>query len=86
MRKTYLFFLSAITGAGLTLLATPPRTAVVSSSARAAYADIYRQLNLFGEVFERMRADYVEKPEDSDLVGRFHGSNSYADQDRITKM
>ena len=68
MRKTYLFFLSAITGAGLTLLATPPRTAIVSSSARAAYADIYRQLNLFGEVFERMRADYVEKPEDSDLV------------------
>jgi carboxyl-terminal processing protease len=31
-------------------------------------ADTYSQLNLFGEVFERVRADYVEKPSDTALV------------------
>jgi carboxyl-terminal processing protease len=30
--------------------------------------DAYRQLNLFGEVFERVRADYVEKPDDNKLI------------------
>jgi carboxyl-terminal processing protease len=53
---------------GLTLLATQPHTAFVASSAKAAAADTYRQLNLFGDVFERVRADYVEKPDDSKLV------------------
>ena len=31
-------------------------------------ADAYSQLNLFGEVFERVKADYVEKPDDSKLI------------------
>src|SRR6201987_1141076 len=31
-------------------------------------ADTYRQLSLFGDVFERVRADYVEKPDDAKLV------------------
>ncbi|MBI1386127.1 MAG: PDZ domain-containing protein [Rhizobiales bacterium] len=39
-----------------------------SPIAVAANTDIYRQLDLFGEVFERVRADYVEKPVDSELV------------------
>jgi carboxyl-terminal processing protease len=30
--------------------------------------DAYRQLNLFGEVFERVHADYVEKPDDNKLI------------------
>jgi len=30
--------------------------------------DIYRQLNLFGDVFERVRAQYVESKEDEELV------------------
>ena len=68
MRKTSLIFLGALAGAGLTLLATQPRTAFVGSSAKAAASDTYRQLNLFGDVFERVRADYVEKPDDSKLV------------------
>jgi carboxyl-terminal processing protease len=68
MRKTSLIFLGAIAGAGLTLLATQPRTVFVGSSAKAASLDTYRQLNLFGDVFERVRADYVEKPDDSKLV------------------
>ena len=68
MRKTSLMFLGAIAGAGLALLVTQPHTALVASSAKAAAADTYRQLNLFGDVFERVRADYVEKPDDSKLV------------------
>ena len=34
-------------------------------------ADTYRELNLFGDVFERVRADYVETPDDNqpDRVG-----------------
>ena len=68
MRKTPLILLGAAVGAALTLLATQPRLAFVGASARAAGADTYRQLNLFGDVFERVRADYVEKPDDGKLV------------------
>jgi hypothetical protein len=40
----------------------------MGSAAGAAASDTYRELDLFGDVFERVRADYVEKPEDSKLV------------------
>ena len=70
MRKTFLVLLGAAAGAALTLLATQPRLVPIGfgSSAKAAAADTYRQLNLFGDVFERVRADYVEKPDDSKLI------------------
>ena len=68
MRKTSLILLSAAAGAALTLFMTQPRAVLVGSAARAATSDTYRQLNLFGDVFERVRADYVEKPDDSKLV------------------
>jgi carboxyl-terminal processing protease len=68
MRKTSLVFLGVLAGAGLTLLATQPHAVFVGSSAKAAASDTYRQLNLFGDVFERVRADYVDKPDDSKLV------------------
>ena len=38
------------------------------SAKAAASSDTYRQLNLFGDVFERVRSDYVEKPDDGKLV------------------
>jgi carboxyl-terminal processing protease len=38
------------------------------SSAFGAVADTYKQLNLFGDVFERVRADYVEEPNDEQLI------------------
>jgi len=41
---------------------------LVSSGASAAAADTYRQLNLFGDVFEKIRTDYVEKPDEGKLV------------------
>jgi carboxyl-terminal processing protease len=70
MRKTLLILLGAASGVALTLLATQPRLlpAGFGSSAKAAAADTYRQLNLFGDVFERVRADYVERPDDAKLV------------------
>ena len=68
MRKTSLILLSAATGAALTLFVTQPRAVMVGSSARASTSDTYRQLNLFGDVFERVRSDYVEKPDDSKLI------------------
>src|ERR1051325_3685840 len=68
MRKTSLVLLGAAAGAAMTLIATQPRLMLVGASAKAAAADTYRQLNLFGDVFERVRADYVEKPDDAKLI------------------
>jgi len=68
MRKTSLIFLGALVGVVATLLLTQPHTLRMGSAARAAASDTYRTLNLFGDVFERVRADYVEKPDDSKLV------------------
>jgi carboxyl-terminal processing protease len=39
-----------------------------SQSASAANSEIYKQLDLFGEVLERVRADYVEEPKDAELI------------------
>ncbi|HEY7747240.1 MAG TPA: S41 family peptidase [Aestuariivirgaceae bacterium] len=36
--------------------------------ASAANSDTYKQLNLFGDVFDRVRTDYVEVPEDEMLI------------------
>jgi carboxyl-terminal processing protease len=60
--------MGSVTGVCLTLLVTGPQGAHLIARATAAGADTYSQLNLFGEVFERVRADYVEKPDDSKLV------------------
>jgi carboxyl-terminal processing protease len=39
-----------------------------SQSASVANSEIYKQLDLFGEVLERVRSDYVEKPDDDKLI------------------
>ena len=58
----------AVLGAGLTVLAIQPPTALVAAAKAAAGKDTYSQLNLFGDVFERIRASYVEKPDDNKLI------------------
>jgi carboxyl-terminal processing protease len=68
MRKTSLIVLGALAGAAATLLVTQPHALSFGSVASASASDTYRELNLFGDVFERVRADYVEKPDDSKLV------------------
>jgi carboxyl-terminal processing protease len=59
--------LGAVVGAsGATLVS---QTHLLSStSAVAASADTYRQLSLFGDVFEKVRTDYVERPDEAKLV------------------
>src|SRR5262245_29418920 len=68
MRRTSLGLLTAVAGAALALITVQPRLVFDGSSARAAPGDTYRQLSLFGDVFERVRANYVEQPDDNKLV------------------
>src|SRR3954465_10939351 len=68
MRKTSLILLGAAAGVAVTLITTQPRIVFDGARAQAAAADTYRQLSLFGDVFERVRSDYVEKPDDAKLV------------------
>ena len=41
---------------------------ILPLTVQAASDDTYRQLNLFGDVFERVRADYVEEVSDRELI------------------
>ena len=68
MRRTSVFLFGAAAGAIIAVGATQPRLLLQPTQAMAAASDTYRQLNLFGDVFERVRADYVEKPDDGKLV------------------
>ncbi|MCP8940694.1 S41 family peptidase [Alsobacter sp. SYSU M60028] len=67
MRKLSILMLGVAMGAGVSTLATQGRL-LSTSSAVAAASDTYRQLNLFGDVFEKIRSDYVEKPDESKLI------------------
>lgn len=59
-------------GAFLILLVCVTSLFILQSTRRdqavAANADIYKQLDLFGEVLERVRVEYVEKPDDPKLI------------------
>jgi carboxyl-terminal processing protease len=58
-------------GAAIGALAIAPPSRAPSprgGSAVAANADVYRDLHLFGEVFEIIRADYVDKTDDRKMV------------------
>ena len=61
MRKHFGFFLGTVAGACLTLLVASPQGAHLFAVANAAaHSDnTYSQLNLFGEVFEKIKTDYV---------------------------
>ena len=67
MRRFSLVLMGALAGAGVTTVATQTRL-LSSTSAIAASAETYRQLSLFGDVFEKVRTDYVEKPEEAKLI------------------
>ncbi len=58
-------FLAGLAG----LTAGVAATAILFQSGHVeASSETYRQLNLFGDVFERVRANYVREVEDADLV------------------
>src|SRR5437763_10393548 len=81
MRRNFTFLLGTVTGVCLTVLVSGPQgTHLVAAAKAAARADTYSQLNLFGDVFERIRAEYVEKPDDAKLVeGAINGMISSLD-------
>jgi carboxyl-terminal processing protease len=69
MRRSFVFFLGAAAGATLAVLVSGPQGAhLVAAAKAAARSDTYGQLNLLGHVFERIRADYVETPNDAKLI------------------
>ena len=67
MRKVSLMAAGAVLGAASASVVLHPGF-MSSSPARAAASDTYRNLNLFGDVFEKIRTDYVEKPDEGKLV------------------
>jgi carboxyl-terminal processing protease len=82
MRRNITFLLGTVTGACLTFLVAGPQGAHLVAAAKAAARSdsTYSQLNLFGDVFERVRASYVEKPDDSKLMeGAINGMISSLD-------
>ena len=82
MRRNLTFLLGTVTGACLTILVAGPQGAHLVAAAKAAARSdsTYAQLNLFGDVFERIRASYVEKPDDGKLMeGAINGMISSLD-------
>jgi len=67
MRKVSLLLIGAAAGAGAMTLVSQTNL-LSSTSAVAASAETYRQLSLFGDVFEKVRSDYVEKPDEAKLI------------------
>ena len=67
MRKVSYLVLGAAIGAAAATVGSHT-SLLAHGAAFAAAADTYRQLNLFGDVFEKIRTDYVEKPDEGKLV------------------
>jgi carboxyl-terminal processing protease len=65
--KITLLVAGAALGAGLAT-ATMHSGLLSSTSAVAASPDTYRNLSLFGDIFEKIRTDYVEKPDEKKLI------------------
>ena len=53
---------------GFAAIALLMTATMVSPVAQSASSETYRQLNLFGDVFERVRSDYVEEVSDKELI------------------
>ncbi len=66
-RKIPLLLIGAIAGAAAAALASQSQV-FYGGAAVAADTETYRQLNLFGDVFERVRSDYIDKPNEADLI------------------
>jgi len=66
IRKLTLVLAGALIGASTAFVVT---TGVpLPGAANAAGASTYRQLSIFGDIFERVRSQYVTEPEDEKLV------------------
>lgn len=72
MQRLKLIAIGAIAGSALVLLAHTPGLAPLIAGAEASSsteaAETYRQLELFGQVYDIVRHDYVDKPDDTKLI------------------
>ena len=60
MRTIGMFFAGAVSATAM--------WQAFDAATAASNADTYKQLNLFGDVFDRVRSDYVEQPNDEKLI------------------
>ncbi len=67
MRKSDFAFWSFMVMAGIASLTTIMNV-TKTYSATTPNSEIYKQLDIFGDILERVRSDYVEKPNDSELI------------------
>lgn len=67
MRKSILTTICALF-LGAIATAVLMHSVIPQGPANAANSDTYKQLNLFGDVFDRVRSDYVESPDDAKLI------------------
>ena len=65
MRKVSIF-LSGVALGAIALVALQEMK--VSANANAAASDTYRRLTLFGDVFDKIRSDHVDKPDEAKLI------------------
>ena len=71
MRRLSLVFFGAVSGVALTLLVLSPGGAARAASdvaSRPISDDTYRQLQLFGDIFDAVRGAYVDKPDAQKLI------------------
>jgi carboxyl-terminal processing protease len=80
MTRLFTHLLSAAAGAVVALAASHPgffdigaaarssRNTGTSATSRSGSTSTYQMLNLFGDIFQRVRQDYVEKPDDNKLI------------------
>jgi carboxyl-terminal processing protease len=67
MRKVSTLALGVAIGAGAVTLVSQTRW-MPNFAAEAAPGDTYRKLNLFGDIFEQVRANYVEQPDEGKMI------------------
>ncbi len=67
IRKVSYLALGVAIGVGA-MVVGPDALQALAPKAYATAAETYRQLNLFGDVFEKIRNDYVEKPDEGKLI------------------
>ena len=62
------FFLAAVAGTLAGVVATTQVAGPLLAQENARNVSVYEQLDLFGDIFERIRSQYVEEVDDSDLI------------------
>jgi len=68
MRKVFLVLVGAVTGLAVSSVTIQPQLLSHGPDAQAATSASYRQLSLFREVFERVRDNYVDRPDEGKLI------------------